>query len=549
MTWRARPSAITPVVIALTAFAAIVVLAALADRTLASPLAAQPDNDSPTVRIGVLRNGSYEVVSLPLETYVARVLTGEAAPQTPPSALEALAIAVRTYTATNRGRHRSEGFDLCDQTHCQVMRGATDATDAAARATAGRILLYAGAPATVYYSASCGGRSEKPSNVWPGADNPPYLAVHDDDGCEGFPHWSAELALTDLQRAFAAGGYKGRLRDVRIGSRNDSGRVARLILDGMTPDSVSGQDLRMIVGRALGFQHIQSTTFELTRAGTRVRFTGRGAGHGVGLCVIGSMKLAAAGQSAASILGRYFPGTQIGSYGMRVTTARPGSTAIDDPPIVAVGPPPGVTADDQPPVGSSTGAQSAVERAALSRGNVSPADGGPARAPTDIEVLLPPSDAADRSALVAVVARAREQIAQALDVPPPPVRVRFHLSADAFERSTRRPWFTLGAVVGEELQFVPPAVLRDRGVLDRAVRHQLARLMIDPVLAERPEWMREGAARHFAEPDQGGIVRGLCPQDAELQRPTSAGAFGEASARARTCFERRLGNRDWKTLR
>ena len=143
--------------------------------------------------------------------------------------------------------------------------------------------------------------------------NPPYLSIHDDDGCGGFPSWSAELAEADLQRAFLAGGFRGTLRDIQILSRNDSGRVATLALDGLTPREISGQDLRMVVGRTLGFQHIQSTQFELRRAGRAFRFTGRGAGHGVGLCVIGSMKLAAKGQSATSILARYFPGTQIGA--------------------------------------------------------------------------------------------------------------------------------------------------------------------------------------------------------------------------------------------
>ncbi len=80
------------------------------------------------------------VTTVPLETYVARVLAGEAGRDSQPAALEALAIAVRTYTLANRGRHRADGFDLCDETHCQVMRTATAATERAAAATAGRVL-------------------------------------------------------------------------------------------------------------------------------------------------------------------------------------------------------------------------------------------------------------------------------------------------------------------------------------------------------------------------------------------------------------------------
>ena len=118
-----------------------------------------------------------------METYVARVLAGEALRDSQPAALEALAIAIRTFALANRGRHRADGFDLCDQTHCQVLRAAVAATERAARATAGRLLLRDGAPASVYYSASCGGRTQVPSDVWPGAEDP-HTAV---EGRRGLP--------------------------------------------------------------------------------------------------------------------------------------------------------------------------------------------------------------------------------------------------------------------------------------------------------------------------------------------------------------------------
>ena len=79
---------------------------------------------------------------------MARVLAGEAARDSQPAALEALAITIRTFALANPGRHRADGFDLCDQTHCQVLRTATAATDRTAQATAGRILIRDGAPAS-----------------------------------------------------------------------------------------------------------------------------------------------------------------------------------------------------------------------------------------------------------------------------------------------------------------------------------------------------------------------------------------------------------------
>ncbi|MGH9141860.1 MAG: SpoIID/LytB domain-containing protein, partial [Vicinamibacterales bacterium] len=295
-------------------------LAGVAGQGAASALprslaARAPRVDVPgSIRVGILKpGGGYTVTTLPMETYVARVLAGEAMRDSDPAALQALAITIRTFALTNRTRHRADGFDLCDQTHCQVLRAAVAATERAAQATAGRVLLHAGVPASIYYSASCGGRTQRPSDVWPGAEDPSYLPSRDDDACEGAPAWVAELHERDLRRALQASGFRGELRDLRIAARNDGGRVARLKLDGLTPDEISGQDFRVAVGRTLGWQHIKSTAFDLRKKDGWYQFSGHGSGHGVGLCVVGSARLAARGASAEAILARYFPGLDISS--------------------------------------------------------------------------------------------------------------------------------------------------------------------------------------------------------------------------------------------
>ena len=282
-----------------------------------------------TVRIGISKpGGGYAVSTIGMEAYVARVLAGEAVRDSEPAALEALAIAIRTFAQANRGRHRADGFDLCSETHCQVIRTAVAATERAAQATSGRVLMRGSAPAQIFFSASCGGRTEIPSEVWPGAEDPSYLPSQDDDACGGAPAWTAELDARDLMRALRASGFRGELRDMRIASRNRSGRVSRLSLDGLRPDDISGQDLRVVVGRTLGWQHVKSTAFELTRRGDVYRFTGHGSGHGVGMCVIGSARLAERGVSAEAILARYFPGLAISNpSGVRSTAAAKADSA------------------------------------------------------------------------------------------------------------------------------------------------------------------------------------------------------------------------------
>jgi SpoIID/LytB domain protein len=507
-------------------------------------VSAQDLNSSQTIRIGVLKNGAYEIVALPVETYVTRVLAGEALPGSEPAALETLAIAIRTYALENRGRHRADGFDLCDQTHCEVMRAATAATERAALATANQVLLYKGQPATVYYSASCGGRTEKPSNVWPGSEDPPYLPSRPDDGCGGAPEWSTELNIADLQRALRAAGFAGVLRNVRIADRNESGRASRIALDGMTPSDISGQDLRSAIGRTLGWQYLQSAAFQLKRSGDAFRFSGHGAGHGVGLCVIGSSKLAERGETARQILERYFPGTTIGTTGPRLTAA---PQERERPSVAA---PPRTAVLAAPPV--KTGTVPATETAAVAPTAAAASAGSAVTTQTDVVISLPEGDEGERSVIASLVRRERDALARALGVAAPPrLTIRFHPTTEAFERTAGHPWFTLGATSSEgDLQFVPLPVLRDRGVLERTIRRQLVHVLADSTLNGRPAWVREGAAVHFSEGEDGPSRRVVCPEDVELTRPLSVGAFGDASRRARACFERQLSARkDWRSVK
>ena len=222
-------------------------------------------------------------------------------------------MAVRTFAVANRGRHQRDGFDVCTLTHCQVLRATYAAVRDAASATAGQVLLVNGAPASVFYTASCGGRTERPSAVWPGAEDPSYLPSKSDRACDGEPRWAAEIPVQDLERTLTAAGYRGsQLRDLEVDGRSPSGRVARVHLDGMTPDAISGQDLRMVVGRALGWHLLKSTDFTVRRTGGGYRFDGKGFGHGVGMCVLGSVRRAEDGDSAREILRAYYPGIEIG---------------------------------------------------------------------------------------------------------------------------------------------------------------------------------------------------------------------------------------------
>ena len=491
---------------------------------LGATASAQTPGRGPTIRVGVARaGGGYDARVMSLDDYVAGVVAGEAARGSGPAALEALAITVRTFALANRSRHRADGFDLCDLTHCQVLRKATAETARAASDTSDRVLLYQGAPASVFYTASCGGHTERPSQVWPGAADPVYLPSQEDDGCEGEPAWVADLTAAELARALRSGGFKGdALRGVSIVERNESGRVTRLRVSGFVPDIISGQDLRVVVGRTLGWQFLKNTAFELQRTSSGYHFSGHGYGHGVGMCVIGSAKLAVRGQSAAQILARYFPDTEIG-------------------PIP----------DASAPASASMSAATAVRSASAPSAATS----------TDLLLSLPAGDDGERSVIFDLAARAREALVKELGVAMPPrVTLRFHPTVESYQHATGQPWYTAGATLKTDIHFVPLTVLRDRGVLERTIRHELVHVLTEPALANRPLWVKEGAASFFAGerpvPGESKVParelpgRVKCPEDAELLRPASPGALSNAYARAATCFARQMNaGRKWTEIK
>jgi stage II sporulation protein D len=461
-------------------------------RTAAATRTGEPSG-SAALRVGRSRSGGGVRVEAPaLDDYVAEVVAGEARPDAADAAHDALAIVARTYALANRGRHSAEGFDLCDTTHCQVLRPATARTRRAADATSGRVLLSRGRLAQVFHSAWCGGHPEQASEVWPGT--PAYgAAPAGDDACAGEPPWASELTAAELERALKFAGLRGGpLRDIRVVARNRTGRVTRVRVEGWSPSELSGPEFRTLVGRHLGWQHVKSTLFELRRTASGYRVSGRGFGHGAGLCVLGAGRRAARGDSPATILSFYFPGLMLGAI--------PGAEPLDD-----------------------------------------------------IGLALPGEESSERAAMVALLRRSRDAIAHAAGVAPRGIRVTVHPTVESFGRATGQPWYVAGGTHGSEIELLPITVLRRAGRLERVVRHEVAHVLIDPLLEGRPLWVREGVAAYFAAGAnlEGGLQTALqCPSDAELRRPASPEAQRDAYARAEACVRRQIAaGTSWRDVR
>jgi len=503
-------------------------------------------NNGRTIAIGTL-TVERVITRLSLEMYVARVLAGEAEQNAPDGELEALAIAIRTYATFNAGRHGRDGFDLCDTTHCQVMRTASAATRRAALATAGQVLTWRGAPAEIFYSANCGGRSESASAVWPGADLPYLKAVKDDVHADDVP-WRYELALSDLQMVLARKGFAGhRLKDVRVVSHTESGRVASLRVTGLEPDVIAGDQFRLLVGP----RDLKSTAFAVERHGDRLEFTGRGYGHGVGMCVVGAGRRARRGESVREILAQYYPGlalTSLDSLPPRfrtepLPTSAPGETRLGrpDPPALT----PRVPGSRPPDPGTSVSTPAA---------NAGPLAVAAPSAPTLPSLVTIRGAGIAALDLQQTAVRAQAAIARVLKVSVSPIVIDVHDTVESFRQATGKPWWVSASVSGQTVDLAPPTLLVQGDGVEATLRNAIAQAVVASEFTGRPEWMRVGAGRYFSRlspialPDRKAKLK--CPADAELTLAISAAAQRDAESRAEACFARALAAAgDWRLVR
>ena len=185
-----------------------------------------------------------KVKKIGLERYVRGVIGAEMSPSWPAAALEAQAVASRTYALTDHAG--GSRFDVYSDTRSQVYNGAaaeTPATNAAVAATARQIVTYGGHPAITYFFASSGGMTESVQDGFPGAAPAPWL-VGVSDGYEGAAsRWHLEVPFATAAKQLR-GLYSGRFHGVEVVKRGASPRILTArVLGTRTASIVSGTTL------------------------------------------------------------------------------------------------------------------------------------------------------------------------------------------------------------------------------------------------------------------------------------------------------------------
>lgn len=313
------------------------------------------------------RQGPKIVARLPMEDYLRSVISSEMNPDAPEEFLKAHAIIARswlirqiTHVKTAAGLASDSaagpaesryikiydasahtGFDVCNDDHCQRFQGMdaiTPRADRAVTATRGMVLTDAdGAPADCRYAKCCGGHTELFSTCWQDTDFP-YLQAKPDPWCDPqrfSPEMRSKLlhdVLKDYDRTTTADDYfrwtrrvdsrhieeslarltgrpPGRIDDLIPLTKGPSGRISLLRIAARNYTVDVGKEL--LIRRLLAADCLLSSAFSVSRAGHDFELSGRGWGHGVGLCQIGAAAMARAGQRAEQILEFYYPGTRL----------------------------------------------------------------------------------------------------------------------------------------------------------------------------------------------------------------------------------------------
>jgi stage II sporulation protein D len=259
------------------------------------------------------KNGLLLVVNdLDLEEYLRGVIAAEVPPDWELEALKAQAVASRTYALYEKRTAGKRPYHILATVTSQVYNGVNGEQVSAVRAvkeTEGLILTYRGNVIPAFYHANCGGHTENASLMW-GIDAPYLKGV--DCECQDIITdglWEKRVSVSHISAALRRQGFRvDDISDMSIADITPAGRVKNVtIRSARGTTTVPAETLRA----ALGNTEIPSVFFELELSEGEAVFSGRGRGHGVGLCQWGAKEMAGKGHDFKSILSHYYPGAVV----------------------------------------------------------------------------------------------------------------------------------------------------------------------------------------------------------------------------------------------
>jgi stage II sporulation protein D len=240
-----------------------------------------------------------------IERYVSRVVQAEVGYGAAEEYYKIQSIICRTYAIRNLERHAIDGYDVCDNMHCQVYSGQKFPTNEVVKATAatsGLIMLSKNSDLILSaFHANCGGQTANSEDVW--KEERSYLKSVTDTFC--LSSRSATWEKTIPTATFFSQLGWSNAEDLTDWKWNTEERKRYFVCG---KDSIQTSKMRRLLG-------LRSAFFDVKIEDGSAYLNGKGYGHGVGLCQQGAMKMAESGYSYSQILGYYYKGVSLAPVG------------------------------------------------------------------------------------------------------------------------------------------------------------------------------------------------------------------------------------------
>ncbi len=175
-------------------------------------------------------NGFVQPVSVVLlEQYLYGLVPAEMPSSWAAEALKAQSVAARTYalSALSSSKHSSDGYHLCDSTHCQVYKGVNNeqaSSNNAVDATKGEALYYNDSLIEALFYSSNGGSTANSEDVW--SNSIPYLRAKKDNNEQNDSSWTRSFTQAELTSLVLAKQQNlGTVQSVTIDKTDEFGRA------------------------------------------------------------------------------------------------------------------------------------------------------------------------------------------------------------------------------------------------------------------------------------------------------------------------------------
>jgi stage II sporulation protein D len=242
-----------------------------------------------------------------LDNYISGVVQAESGKRSYQEFYKVQAILARTFALSHLQKHATEGFSLCDHTHCQAYFGKTTELDImkAVSETKDKVVVDDNLNLIeAAFHSNSGGQTANSEDVW--GSKLSYLRSVNDTFSTKMPNakWERKMAKEDWLS------YLKLKHNYPIQDSNARWLAINFKQDSRKP-YLEANNIRVALKNVRTDLQLKSTFFTIIPQGDTLLFKGRGFGHGVGMCQEGAMRMAKIGYKYPEVINFYYQNIQL----------------------------------------------------------------------------------------------------------------------------------------------------------------------------------------------------------------------------------------------